>query len=70
MNNTLASARAALDPARKKLIWSKVQKLYLQSLPVYVFGLDYRAFFHTTKIGGFTPMGSGTLLMKELYWNS
>jgi peptide/nickel transport system substrate-binding protein len=70
MNNTLASARAAKTPARKKLLFGKVQKMYLQALPVYVFGIDYRTFFHTKKIGGFTPMGSGALLMKELYWNT
>jgi peptide/nickel transport system substrate-binding protein len=70
MNNTLASARAATTPPRKKLLFGKVQQQYLKSLPVYVFGIDYRTFFHTKKIGGFTPMGSGALLMKELYFTS
>jgi peptide/nickel transport system substrate-binding protein len=70
MNGILASARAATSPARKKLYFSQVQQLFLSTLPVYVFGIDYRAFFHTTKLAGFTPMGSGALLMKELYYTS
>jgi peptide/nickel transport system substrate-binding protein len=70
MNAILASARAATTPARKQLYFSQLQQLYLSTYPVYVFGLDYRAFFHTTKVGGFTPMGSGALLMKELYVGS
>jgi len=70
MNQLLANARAALDTKRKVARYDEVQQLYLQSLPVYMFGIDYRAFFHTNKIGGFTPTGSGALLMKELYYNS
>jgi peptide/nickel transport system substrate-binding protein len=69
-NNTLASARAATNPARKKAYFAAVQKQYLAALPVVVFGLDYRQFFHTKKIAGFTTMGSGSILMKELYYTS
>ncbi len=68
MNNTLASARNATTPARKKLLFGKMQAMFLKTVPVDVFGIDYRAFFHTNKIAGFNPQGSGTLLMQDLYY--
>ncbi len=68
MNNTLASVRNATTPARKKLLFGKMQAMFLKTVPVDVFGIDYRAFFHTNKIAGFNPQGSGTLLMQDLYY--
>lgn len=66
MDQALAAARGA-EPDQKVAAFAKVQRVYLKDIPLLMFGLDYRAFFHSDSVGGFTPMGSGSLLMKELY---
>lgn len=66
MDAALDEAQAA-DGEAKVEAFKQVQEIYLQDIPIVVFGIDARTFFHRAEMGGFTPAGRGYLLMKELY---
>lgn len=69
MDQALAAARQASLEGGEELesALAEVQRIYTEQVPIMVFGVDYRAFFHQESVAGFTPMGRGSLLMKELY---
>lgn len=66
MDDLLADVAAATtDEARVEAI-AAVQELYLEDLPVWVFGIDSHAFFVTDTLTGITPAGRGVLLAAPL----
>lgn len=69
MDQALSAARQASLEGGEELesALAEVQRIYTEQVPVMVFGVDYRTFFHRESVAGFTPMGRGSLLMKELY---
>lgn len=69
MDQALSTARQASLEGGDELesALAEVQRIYTEQVPLMVFGVDYRAFFHQESVAGFTPMGRGSLLMKELY---
>jgi peptide/nickel transport system substrate-binding protein len=57
-----------LSPMKTRVAaWNAVEKQFVKDVPLVIFGVDYRAFFHSNKIAGFTPMDSGTLNLQDLY---
>lgn len=61
MNEALEAAQAATtDEARQEAL-AEVQEIYAAEVPIVVFGIDYRSFFHTTDVTGFDSMGRGAL---------
>lgn len=67
MDEALAAARRAESQEERVDALAEVQRIYTEDIPLVVFGVDYRSFFHREEVGGFHPIGRGTMLMEELY---
>jgi peptide/nickel transport system substrate-binding protein len=65
MDADIAAAEGELDPAKQKLLWADMQKIYAEQLPVLP--LFFRAEPHVTPtwLRGYTPTGQGDL---STYW--
>jgi peptide/nickel transport system substrate-binding protein len=65
MDADIAAAESELDPAKQKLIWADMQKIYAEQLPVLP--LFFRSEPHVTPtwLRGYAPTGQGDL---STYW--
>jgi peptide/nickel transport system substrate-binding protein len=61
MDADIAKAESELDPAKQKVIWAEMQKIYAEQLPVLP--LFYRAEPHIVPkwLKGYTPTGTGDM---------
>jgi peptide/nickel transport system substrate-binding protein len=68
MNAALEKARTATSDADKTAAFAEIQKLYVEKLPILVYGTDARTFLHGSDVAGFTSMGRGALQTEELHF--
>ncbi|MFC6357091.1 ABC transporter substrate-binding protein [Luethyella okanaganae] len=68
MDAALAELRAATDEAGRTAAVTKVQKYFVDEVPISVFGYDNRVFFHQANVGGFVAIGRGAILPQELHY--
>ncbi|MGY1840653.1 MULTISPECIES: ABC transporter substrate-binding protein [unclassified Modestobacter] len=65
---------AALDAAQNAAsdeeladAMAEIQRIYVEQVPIAVFGADERAFLHRTEVGGLEAMGRGALYLDRLF---
>ena len=68
MNAAIEAAQDATDADAQAAAFTSIQEVYADQVPILVFGIDYRAFFHTADLDGFTTMGRGALLTQNLFF--
>lgn len=68
MERALADLREAEDEQEKADAVARIQELYARDVPVYVFGFDYRVFFHEADVSGFEAVGRGAILPENLFY--
>ncbi len=56
---------ATTDDARKAAI-AKIQQVYVDQIPIVVFGIDYRSFLHGADVVGLESMGRGALHTEDV----
>ncbi|MGO2110792.1 MAG: ABC transporter substrate-binding protein [Pseudoclavibacter sp.] len=61
MDEALATAQAATTDEERQEAVALMQQIYVDEIPIVVFGIDYRSFFHTSDVTGFDAMGRGAL---------
>ena len=68
MTAALDALRTATDEAGKAEALATIQQIYVEEVPIYAFGYDYRIFFHEADVDGFTALGRGAILPEELFY--
>lgn len=68
MSAALEQLRTATDDAAKKAALDTIQEIYVDEVPIYVFGYDYRIFFHQADVDGFDAIGRGAILPGSLFY--
>lgn len=61
MTAAIAEAQAATSDEERLAALEKVQQVYVEEIPIVVFGIDYRSFLHGADVVGFQSMGRGAL---------
>lgn len=59
--DALTAAQAATSDEERQAAIAELQQIYVDEVPIVVFGIDYRSFFHTSDVTGFDTMGRGAL---------
>ena len=70
MNAALAEARTASTDAERQAALKKVQEVYIDQVPIVIFGADQRTFLYRAEVGGMESMGRGALRTDQLYLSS
>jgi peptide/nickel transport system substrate-binding protein len=70
MEAALAEAREATTDDDRQAALRKVQEIYVEEVPIVVFGIDYRSFLHTADVVGFQSMGRGALYTDRIGFKS
>ena len=65
MDADIAAAEGELDPAKQKLIWADMQRIYADQLPVLPLFFRSEAHVTPTWLRGYVPTGQGDL---STYW--
>ncbi len=68
MSAALEQLRSATDEAATKKALDTIQQIYVDQVPIYVFGYDYRIFFHQANVDGFDAIGRGAILPEKLFY--
>jgi len=61
MTAAINEARAATSDDERVAALKKVQEIYVEEVPIVVFGIDFRSFLHGADVTGFESMGRGAL---------
>jgi peptide/nickel transport system substrate-binding protein len=61
MDAAIATAEGELDPAKRKLIWAGMQKIYAEQLPVLPLFFRSEAHVTPTWLRGYIPTGHADL---------
>lgn len=68
MTEALTALKTATGEDAKTAALADIQEIYAAELPIYVFGYDYRVFFHQADVDGFTAIGRGAILPEALFY--
>ena len=66
MTAAINEAREATTDEERVAAMKKVQEVYVDEIPIVVFGIDYRSFLHGSDVVGFQTMGRGALYTDRL----
>ncbi len=66
MDDAITAAQSATSDEERVAALEKVQEIYVDEVPIVVFGIDYRSFLHTADVTGLASMGRGALYTDRL----
>lgn len=66
MQEAIEAAQSATSDDERIAALKTVQEIYVDEMPIVVFGIDYRSFLHTADATGFETMGRGALYTDRL----